>query len=77
MNGRYISMKPAYKSKVLEVEKAIAELKSLENTGEGENMIVDEKASPTNKHGKNAEHDNLKFPYWHRFELLIYIFLCF
>lgn len=60
MNGRYISMKPAYKSKVLEVEKAIAELKSLENTGEGENMIVDEKASPTNKHGKNAEHDNLE-----------------
>ena len=32
LNGKHINMKPAYKSKVLEVEKAIAQLKSLENT---------------------------------------------
>lgn len=65
LNGKHINMKPAYKSKVLEVEKAIAQLKSLENTEGGgdtscnDSVVVKEKTSIANKNGKNNDGENL------------------
>lgn len=65
LNGKHINMKPAYKSKVLEVEKAIAQLKSLENTEGGgdtncnDSVVVNEKTSIANKDGKNNDGENL------------------